>query len=162
MVTTMPKTNDASTTRRDGIDETLLEQIHSLMHQYRRRQYQALRDAPESVTHMESKVLSFFIGHPGAKPSDLAAHSGRDKGQLTRLIAGLRERGLLEAVADESDRRVLCLHATRSGIAAMQAVRKQGRRLAAVAVKGLTDTEQRQLSSLLSRMGQNLESLPQE
>lgn len=161
MTATMPKNPDIANTSRDGVSETLLERIHALMHQYRRKQYLALREAPEAITHMESKVLSFCIRHPGAKPSELAVHSGRDKSQLTRLIAGLRERGLLEAVADDSDRRVLCLHATPAGTAAMQAVRKQGRRLAAVAVKGITEVEQRQLSALLDRMGQNLDALPE-
>jgi DNA-binding MarR family transcriptional regulator len=49
---------------------------------------------------MEGKVLGYFCRHPGNTQSDLAQHSGRDKAQLTRLIARLKEAGLLEARAD--------------------------------------------------------------
>ncbi|HSV83506.1 MAG TPA: MarR family transcriptional regulator [Ramlibacter sp.] len=139
--------------------DTVLDQIHAVMHIYRARQYHALRGAPEAVTHMESKVLNFFARSPGATQTDLVAQSGRDKGQLARLIAGLRERGLLEAQADEADRRSLRLHLTETGKAAEQALRRQARRLATVAVDGLSDAERRQLSALLERVRANLNAI---
>jgi DNA-binding MarR family transcriptional regulator len=116
-----------------------------------------LRDSPQAVTHMESKVLGFFGRHPGATQSELAAHSGRDKGQLARLVSGLRERGLLEAQVDESDRRSVRLRLTDAGEQAAEALRRQARRLAGVAVKGLSEEERRQLSGLLERVRANLE-----
>ena len=75
------------------------------MHQFRSRQFQALRDGAHDITHMESKVMGFFARHPGATLSDLVAHSGRDKAQLAKLVKGLRERGLLDGRADADDRR---------------------------------------------------------
>lgn len=47
--------------------------------------------------------------------SALISHSGCDKGQLARLVGGLRERGLLDGRADENDRRNLLLHLTPGG-----------------------------------------------
>ncbi|HZY18318.1 MAG TPA: MarR family winged helix-turn-helix transcriptional regulator [Ramlibacter sp.] len=139
---------------------TVLDLVHSVMHLSRAQQFRALREAEHGVTHMESKVLGFFARHPGATPSELVAHSGRDKGQLARLIQGLRERGLLEARADTQDRRILRLQLTSQGDAALQAVRRQGRQLATVAVKGLTVDERTQLVALLARVQANLASLP--
>ena len=147
-----------SKSREHARTETVLDQIHAVMHLYRSRQYQVLRDAPDAVTHMESKVLHFFARSPGATQSDLVAQSGRDKGQLARLIAGLRERGLLEATPDEADRRSLRLHLTEAGVAAEQAVRRQARRLAAVAVEGLSEAQRRELSELLEHVRANLEA----
>lgn len=140
----------------DAADD-VLERIHAVMHLYRAQQYRVRRDEPDAVTHMESKVLGFFARHPGATQSDLVAHSGRDKGQLARLIAGLRERALLEARTDEADRRSVRLQLSAAGQAADQALRRQARRLAGVAVKGLTEAEQDQLAALLDRVRANLE-----
>ena len=67
-------------------DADVLELIHTVMHQVRSLQYRVLRDGPHDITHMDSKVLGFFGRHPGATQSEVAAHSGRDKAQLARLI----------------------------------------------------------------------------
>ena len=140
-----------------GADD-VLEQVHGLMHLVRSRQHRVLQGSPEAVTHMESKVLGFFARHPGATQKDLVGHSGRDKGQLARLIGGLRERGLLQASVDEDDRRNLQLQLTAAGQAADQALRRQARKLSAVAVKGLSEQEKEQLSALLERVRANLEA----
>ena len=138
-------------------DDDVLELMHRLMHLYRAQQYQALRGGPHDITHMESKVLSFFGRHARATQSDLAAHSGRDKAQLARLVKGLRERGLLDGEADPEDRRNLRLQLTEAGRAVLARLHRQGRQLAARAVTGLDAAEQMQLLALLRRVQANLE-----
>jgi DNA-binding MarR family transcriptional regulator len=144
---------------RKPVDATadVLEKMHAVMHLVRTQQYRVRRDEPDALTHMESKVLGFFARHPGATQSDLAAHSGRDKAQLARLIGGLRERELLEARTDAADRRSVRLYLSAAGEAADQALRRRARRLAALAVKGFSEAEHEQLSSLLDRVRANLE-----
>jgi len=141
----------------DAADE-VFESIHTIMHLYRSQQYRTLRDGEHDLTHMESKVLGFFVRHPGATQSDLVQHSGRDKAQLARLIRSLRERGYLEARADEEDRRSVRLQVTATGLDIFKHLRQQGRHLATVAVQGLSDDERRQLVSILQRVRTNLES----
>ncbi len=138
------------------VEDDVLELIHTVMHQYRSQQYQVLRDGPHDITHMESKVLGFIGHHPGATQSDLARHSGRDKAQLARLIKGLRERELLDAVADESDRRNIQLSLTAEGQSVLRTLRQQARRLSVQAVAGLNASEQAQLTALLKRVNANL------
>jgi len=138
----------------------VLELVHGVMHLYRARQFRALRDAEQGVTHMESKVLGFFARNPGASQSDLVVHSGRDKSQLARLIGGLRDRALLDAEVDPADRRSIRLHLTAQGQAANEAVRRQARKLSTAAVKGFTDEERAQLAALLERVWVNLDSVP--
>ena len=133
-----------------------LELIHAVMHLYRSQQYQVLRDGPHGVTHMDSKVMGYFSQHPGATLSDLAQHSGRDKAQLARLVAGLRERGLLEGMADAADRRNMRLTLTATGQAVQKGLRQQTRRLAQRAVAGLSETDQAQLRRLLEAVRENL------
>ena len=137
--------------------EDVLEAVHTVMHLFRSRQHRALRDAEHGVSHMEAKALGFFARHPGATLSELVQHSGRDKGQMARLVGGLRERALLEAVADESDRRSLRLSVSAAGKEVQQALAQQGRRISAQAVKGLSAGEREQLLSLLARVRANLD-----
>lgn len=139
-------------------DDDVLETIHAVMHLYRSQQYRALRDGPHDVTHMDSKVLGFFGRRPGATQSDLAQHSGRDKAQLARLIKGLRDRGLLVAEADETDRRNLRLRLTSNGSAVQRKLQQQGKRLSENAVAGLSGEEIQTLQTLLQRVKCNLDS----
>ena len=138
-------------------EEDVLEAIHAVMHLFRSRQYRLLKDGLHDVSHMEAKTLGFFSRHPGATQSELVQHSGRDKGQVARLIGGLRERGLLEAVADENDRRSLRLTVSAAGKEIQQGLALQGRRTSAQAVKGLAADERAQLLALLARVRANLE-----
>ena len=140
-----------------GEADEVLEAIHAVMHLYRARQYRVLRDGEHDVTHLESKVLGFFAHHPGATLSELSAHSGRDKGQLARLVGGLRERGLIEARVDEADRRNQRLHLTPEGEQAQQLVKREGRKVATAAVRGLSVQERQQLLELLGRVHANLQ-----
>lgn len=142
--------------RQDPASDEVLELVHQVMHQFRSQLFQALRQGAHEVTHMESKVLRFFVRHPGATQSDLVQHTGRDKAQLARLIKGLRERGLLNAVADEADRRNLRLTPTDEGLAIQRALQRQARELEAQAVTGLAAADKAQLLELLRRVQANL------
>jgi DNA-binding MarR family transcriptional regulator len=139
-----------------GEPDDVLEAIHAVTHLYRSQQYRVLRDGEHGVTHMEGRALGFFARHPGATLSELVAHAGRDKGQLARLVSGLRERGLLEARVDEADRRNQHLYLTAEGEQAQQGLRRQGRKIAAAAVRGFSDEDQRTLLALLARVQANL------
>lgn len=136
--------------------EEVVEAIHTLMHGFRSRQFRVLREAGHDLGHMEAKALGFFARHPGATQRDLSLRSGRDKGQVARLIAGLRERGLLDAQPDEADRRSVRLAVSDAGQALQAAWDAQSRALADEATRGLSADEQQTLLALLARMRANL------
>jgi DNA-binding MarR family transcriptional regulator len=143
-------------------DAAVLELVHAVMHRFRALQYRALEprardDGDAGLTHMEGKVLGFFAHHPDATQRDLAHHSGRDKAQLARLIKSLRERGLLEGVADEADRRNVRLRMTAAGQAVQRTLRQQARKLEACAVTGLSAEQRRELVALLRQVLHNLD-----
>jgi DNA-binding MarR family transcriptional regulator len=147
------KVNHSRKTPEDGV----LDLIHTIMHQYRSQQYQVLRDGPHDITHMESKVLSYFERHPAATQSELARDTGRDKAQLARLIKGLRDRGLLDGQADESDRRNTKLALTEDGRTIQRTLEQQAKRLNSKAVRGLSGEQQQLLLSLLIQVKGNLD-----
>lgn len=142
-----------------GEPDDVLEAIHRVMHLYRSQRHRLLGESEHGLTHMEGKTLSYFARHPGATLSELSAHTERDKGQLARLLSGLRERGLLEARVDETDRRHQRLHLTAAAEESLQALRREGRRISAAAVRGLGEAERAQLLSLLAQVQANLEGL---
>ncbi|TFY97416.1 MarR family winged helix-turn-helix transcriptional regulator [Ramlibacter rhizophilus] len=132
----------------------VLESVHQLMHLVRaHRQREA-----GGLGHMEGKVLAYFARHPGSTQRDLAAQMQRDKGQLARLVAGLRERGLLEASPDPGDRRSVLLAPSDEGRRLLQSLRRHAGRLSAAAVRGLGADEQETLLALLARVRANLEA----
>lgn len=134
----------------------VFDAIHSIMHLYRSQQFRAFAGGEQELTHMESKVLRFFARQPGATLSDLVAHSGRDKAQLTRLIKGLRDRGLLDASADEADRRSTRLQLSEAGRALHGRLHRIGAELSGMALDGLGEAEREQLYALLQRVRANL------
>jgi DNA-binding MarR family transcriptional regulator len=136
--------------------EEVVERVHKVMHLFRSLQFRALKVSAHDLTHMEAKTLGFFAARPGATQSELVQHSGRDKGQVARLIAGLRERGLLEASAAVGDKRSVHLEVSASGRALQQLLRKQAQRVSAQAVSGLDEAECRQLLTLLAKLQENL------
>lgn len=134
----------------------VFDAIHSIMHLYRTQQFRAFAGGEHELTHMESKVLRFFARQPGATLSDLVAHSGRDKAQLTRLIKSLRDRGLLDASADEADRRSTRLRLSEAGQALHGRLHRIGAELSGVALEGIDEAEREQLYALLQRVRANL------
>jgi DNA-binding MarR family transcriptional regulator len=140
----------------DSPDE-VFDSIHVVMHLFRSGQYRVLRDTGQNLTHMEGKILGFFARNPGGTLSDLVAHSGRDKGQLARLIRSLKDQGLLEARECDGDRRSMRLHLTSDGRAVHETLQRQLERLANVAVTGLSAEERQQFIALLHRVRANLE-----
>jgi DNA-binding MarR family transcriptional regulator len=136
----------------------VMESVHAIMHLYRSRQQRSLRGEQHELAHMEAKVLGFFARHPGAAQSDLVAYSGRDKAQVARLIRALRERGLLDAQADEADRRSTRLSLSEQGRALHGTLHRHDGQLAALALAGLSGAEQATLLGLLGRVRANLEA----
>ena len=146
--------------------EDPLEVMHAIVHLYRSQQMRGLRADREAETqsgshelaHMEIKVLRFFGRHPGATQSDLVAHSGRDKAQVARLVKGLRDAGMLDATADEADRRSTRLTLSSAGQAVCEELRRQSGALGKKALAGLDTDEQARLMALLARVRANLEA----
>ena len=135
----------------------LLDAVQAVAHLVRSRQLQALRGGQDGLTPLETRVLFYFAHHPGASLRELTEHSGRDKGQLGRLVGGLREHGWLRAESDEADRRVTRFFLTDEALKQQQSMLKQRSVLADAAGQGLSAAERQQLNAPLERGRANLE-----
>ena len=156
----MTRVNVAHVNKKTGpLTDEVFASIHTIMHLFRAEQYRVLRKGRYDLTHMEGKILGFFIRHSGATLRDLVAHLKQDKGQLARLIRSLKDHGLLEAQAEARDRRSVPLQATREGRRIHQILQRQVRKLSELAVQGLDPDERRQLVTLLAKVHGNLEDV---
>ena len=145
----MPNKVDSVNKRGGDPVAGVVEALHTLVH--RLRAAAAAEPLDDGLAPMEGRALGFFLRQPGATASQLVEHSGRDKAQVARLVAVLRERGLLEARTDEQDRRVTRLHPTAAAARLHQRVLQLRVRSAAQVLSGLNDAELRQLQALLER-----------
>lgn len=143
----------------DVSPDAVIEALQAVVHAARARHQEALKDAGTELSPFEGRVLGFFARNPGATQRELAEHSGRDKGQLARLITGLRERGLLEAQADEADKRITRLYPSPAAQRLHQSLMRQRHKLAMAALDGIDEAERRALIALLQRMRQNIHDL---
>lgn len=134
-----------------------LETMHAIVHLYRSQQLRGLRAGAHELAHMEVKALMYFARHPAATQSELVSHSGRDKAQVARLIKGLRDGGLLDAVADEVDRRSTRLSLSEAGRRVFASLHRHNDALGEVALAGMSVDEKAQLMALLGRVRANLE-----
>lgn len=150
---TIDKVNHLPETAGDSV----LELMHSLVHQVRSRQFEVLKQGNHGITQMEMRVLNYFAHHPGDTQRQLVEFSGRDKAQLARLIKGLREREMLEVMPSEGDQRNVHLRLTAQGEAMQLAVKRQGKALAVKALQGFSTEERGLLTELLRRIADNLE-----
>lgn len=138
-------------------DSDVLETLHEVVHAFRSKLLRSETDQPRDLSPMEGKALDYFARRPGATQSDLAAHAGRDRGQVARLIGGLKDKGLLLAVPDESDRRVWRLSLSKEAQALHQVMQQRQTVLASVATHGMSEREVQQLMGLLRRVRENLQ-----
>lgn len=140
-----------------GPDNDVLEAVHEVMHAVRSKLLRSDADQPRDLSPMEGKALDYFARYPGATQSDLATHAGRDRGQVARLIGGLKDKGLLLAVPDETDRRVWRLSLSEEAQAMHQVTLQRQTALASVATRGMSDQEVQLLMGLLQRVRENLQ-----
>lgn len=156
MSSIMPKQVDTVKHKRAS-GPSLLDTVQAVMHALRAQHQHATRAAGGGLSPLEGRVLGYFATHPGATQSDLAAHTGRDKGQLARLMAGLRERGLIAVRADPDDRRVVRVSLTREGMRLQEVIQRHRQQLDERVAGGFDRAETAQLTAWLLRLRERIE-----
>lgn len=143
----MPTRNPAANPADDVVD-----QLDALLFAFRGEMHRLMREAELVLSPMELRVLLHVARRPGCTAGDLARHSGRDKGQLTRLIQHLEQERLIWREAHAEDRRAQCLFTTEAGEAIHARMRAERRALAKSLLSGLDAGEQAQLAQLLGKL----------
>jgi DNA-binding MarR family transcriptional regulator len=132
-------------------DQQLFELLHEVVHRFKAVLQAAIADDESGLAQMEVRALVFLGRHTGATAGDLVKRSGRDKGQVARLIGALSERGLVVR-AEGNDRRSHTLHLTPEGKAVQRRLERKRARAAATMFASLTSAERATFADLLGRL----------
>jgi DNA-binding MarR family transcriptional regulator len=94
--------------------------------------------SPEAVslTPSEGTVMRYLFSHPGALPSEVASATGLQRSNLSAVLRGLEEKGLIERVADPDDGRWVRIHPTPRAIRNYELVRREWGSAVAEAAEG--------------------------
>jgi DNA-binding MarR family transcriptional regulator len=135
----------------EAAGDAVFEQMHEILFLFRSQLSQRLNEAGEDIPGMAWKVLGFYARHPGWTQMQLVEHSGRDKGQVARLVKQLSERGLLHRGDSTGDKpRGLAL--TEHGQLVYRRLQRQRAQLANKLTSALSPQEQLQLRRLLEKI----------
>ena len=96
------------------------------------------------------------LANGSAGVTDLARHAQLNPGAMTRLLDRLEARGMLQRVADPSDRRALNIVLTEAGLAIWQDINHCGQRVRERAMQDMDAGEREQLFGLLNQVLRNL------
>jgi DNA-binding MarR family transcriptional regulator len=78
-----------------------------------------------SLTPSEGTVMRYLFPHPGALPSQVATATGLQRSNLSAVLRGLEQKGLIERVADPEDGRRVRLHPTAQALRNFELVRHE-------------------------------------
>jgi DNA-binding MarR family transcriptional regulator len=85
--------------------------------------------------------MRYLFPHPGALPSQVALATGLQRSNLSTVLRGLEEKGLIERVADPDDGRSIRIHPTSKAIGNYELVRREWASAVAAAVDGDLDVD---------------------
>jgi DNA-binding MarR family transcriptional regulator len=89
-----------------------------------------------SLTPSEGTVMRFLFPHPGVLASEVASATGLHRSNLSAVLRGLEEKGLIERTADPEDGRWVRIHPTRRAIRNYELVRREWGSAVASAAEG--------------------------
>jgi DNA-binding MarR family transcriptional regulator len=94
--------------------------------------------SPEAVslTQSEGTVMRYLFREPGTLPSEVASATGLQRSNLSAVLRGLEEKGLIERLADPEDGRWVRIHPTAKAISNYALVRGEWSSAVAAAAGG--------------------------
>jgi DNA-binding MarR family transcriptional regulator len=137
------------------------DKITELFREISQRFRAEMRYAPEVGRHRPTPFqneLIVSIGRmPGTSVMEMADLTGRDKAQVTRVVAELESQGLINRTPSPLDRRSVQLRLTGDGEAIFHAILEKRRALSAKMLRSLSEEERSIAFTLLRKMRSGLE-----
>ncbi len=129
----------------------IFDSLHELLHLFRARMRNRMEAIHPELTFNEMRILIHTGRNPGIAQKDLIDRSHTDKAQMARTLAQLQDRGWLERIASESDKRVRCLHLCGQGRQLFAQLRDLQHQVASELLKDCPQAAQSQMLALLQQ-----------
>lgn len=116
-----PQTSKSATTRKSEGDTLRAEETTGLVgYRLRRAQLSVFQRfltlfGDLRLRPVEYSVLVLIAANPGRKQTEIAEVLGIKRANFVTLVHGLEERGIVERIASEADKRANALHLTSEG-----------------------------------------------
>jgi DNA-binding MarR family transcriptional regulator len=140
-----------------ALQQQALDTLFTLFAALRGEMRASFNDSPPGLAPMHMRVLKHCLHHAGTSQQALVRASGRDKGQIARLVKDLDEQGLLQRQPDPADGRSQLLTPTPAGRAACQQFRQQEAAVARRLFESMSPADVQsfidQLAALRQRLG---------
>ena len=101
-------------------------------------------------------MLRFFANRPNSTLKELRVDFSKDKGQLAKLINGLKAMNLLKSQVDRIDKRQVRLELTTEGARVQKRLRQHTQALAENACKGLKIKDRLELIVTVNQLSKGL------
>ena len=144
---------------RDGaiiVDNAIGFWIHRVYQASRNEMFRAFRDQGEDVTPEQWAVLIRLWETDGPTQGELSEATFRDAPTMSRILAGMESRGLLERRPDDVDGRVRRVRLTRAGRALQKKLVPVVQRIVERMVDGVAERDLLVTRAALRRMFANL------
>ena len=123
----------------------------------KKRFLHALGDSGLGITQEQFTLLGLLWRQDGLYQSELAERAFKDRHSVTRILAGLESKGLVERRPDERDARLARCHLTDKGRSLCGPLRKVHARHLKEAFRGMDAQEVAGLRAGLVKLRRNLE-----
>lgn len=142
------------------MSDEILELVSELSWTYRAeiRRLAAL-DEPQ-LAPFQNEVIGLLGRNPGATPNLLSELTGRDRGQITRLLVELEKMGLVGREKSPADGRSVILSLTTKGDSLFKGVLDKRAEMARIMLQQFDDAQQKALADMLSKLIESLKSKP--
>lgn len=130
--------------------------IHRVYQASRNQMYRTFREHGDDITPEQWAVLIRLWEQDGRVQGELSEVTFRDAPTMSRIVAGMEERGLLERRVDPDDGRVRRVHLTRHGRALEKKLVPLVERIVAGMVEGIDERALVTTRNTLRKMFDNL------
>ena len=144
---------------RDGgivVDKAIGFWVHRVYQASRNEMYRAFREHGEEITPEQWAVLIRLWERDGCTQSELSDDTFRDQPTMSRILAGMEQRGWLKRQVDPTDARVRKVYLTRVGRELKQKLVPVAERLVGRMLAGIDERALKQTRAALQKMVKNL------
>lgn len=140
-----------------SLDNELIDLLRAVSSGFQARMQEQVAANRWGLTAFQARLINLIGRNEGISQLTLASFTERDKAQIARAIKALEARGLVTRSAHASDWRSQCLALTAQGGSIHAELIGLRRKLAATALRSVTEEEKRALQAGLLKMKGALE-----
>ena len=136
---------------------SVVDTIRFLAHGVKKQLAIRLEAEALGLVPTQVRVMKFIHKRSPCTALDIASVMQRDKAQITRLISGLMEQGLVEKIPNPQDKRSQLLLLTNEGGKIQESLSKITKRAEQAMTKGIAEQDMQTFFSVAQKMLNNLE-----